>query len=340
MDSKKMLPNGDISLFCGQLAMILRSGVSVQEGMYILCEDYDQELFAGIRDSLEEGNSLYTALLQTGAFPHYLLEMVRMGEIAGRLDDVMESLSIYYERNEQISDSVRGAVTYPLVMIIMMLAVILLLIVKVLPIFAQVFQQLGSELSGFALVMMNFGAAVSQYSAVIIGVIAALVVILLVMRRTKGGRTFFARLFSGGKLGRKIAAGRFAFAMSMTLSSGLDVNESLEMAQRLVDDEATRAKIETCRGKMEDGASFSEALLSVQMFPAIYARMISVGFKTGSVDAVMDKIALRYEQEIDAQISGIISILEPTLVAVLSVIVGMILLSVMMPIMGVLSAIA
>ena len=125
----------------------------------------------------------------------------------------------------------------------------------------------------------------------------------------------------------------------MMLSSGLDVDQSLDMAANLVDDIKTQEKISRMKQQMAQGASFAEALLETQLFSSVYARMITVGFKTGSADAVMKKIADRYEEEIDETISKLLGVLEPTLVAVLSVIVGMILLSVMLPLMGIMSSI-
>ena len=127
--------------------------------------------------------------------------------------------------------------------------------------------------------------------------------------------------------------------MSMMLSSGLDVDQSLDMAANLIDDVKTREKISQMKQKMAEGASFAESLIETQLFSGVYARMITVGFKTGSADAVMKKIAERYEEEIDEAVGKLLGVLEPTLVAILSIIVGMILLSVMLPLMGIMSSI-
>jgi len=344
---KRQLSPSEISGFCAQLALIIKAGISVREGISIMIGDSSEgrgkEILHIILSHIEEGRTLAFALEQCGCFPKYVVDMVGIGEASGRLDEVMDSLCAYYERNEAINKSIKNAVTYPMVMIAMMAVVIGVLVVKVLPIFNQVFRQLGSEMSAFSQSIMNFGAVLSRYSMWIVAVILILVLIALILKQTKRGRAALSR-FTGSlpltrRLSAKIAAGRFASAMSLMLSSGLDTDSSLDMAGQLVENEKTKGEIKMLKQLMEDGTSFSDALTRINVFSGVYASMLAVGFKTGAVDTVMKKIAQRYEDEIDTHISNIISVLEPTLVAVLSIIVGMILLSVMLPLMGIMSSI-
>ncbi|MDD3193195.1 MAG: type II secretion system F family protein [Oscillospiraceae bacterium] len=345
--TRGILSAEELSAFCAQLALITKAGIPAQEGISIMMEDSGsvrtRELLQTILDKLEEGAPLKTGLAQTQRFPKYMLDMVGIGEQSGRLDEVLDSLSAYYERSQSISRSIKSAVTYPAVMIAMMAVIIGILICSVLPIFQQVFRQLGSEMSAFAQGIMAFGAGLSRYSALIVGAILALIAAWVILRRSAGGREFLSHCYSSffgtRRIAAKVAAGRFASAMSMMLSSGLDVDQSLDMAANLIDDAQTREKIQQMKQKMADGASFAEALMATQLFSGVYARMITVGFKTGAADGVMKKIAERYEEEIDDTIGKLLGVLEPTLVAVLSIIVGMILLSVMLPLMGIMSSI-
>ncbi len=343
---KQLMPN-EISAFCAQLALIIKAGISVQEGISIMVGDVQdgrgKEVLQTILSHVEEGRTLSFALQQCGRFPKYVVDMVDIGETSGRLDEVMDSLSTYYERNEAINQSIKNAVTYPMVMIGMMAVVIAILVIKVLPIFHQVFRQLGSDMSAFAQGIMDFGTALSHYSVWIVAVVLVLILAVSLMKRTKGGRAALARIYDTlpfmRSLSDKIAAGRFASAMALMLSSGLDTDQSLEMAGELIENKKTKTKIAGMKDLMAQGTSFSGALLQMKVFSGVYASMLTVGFKTGAVDTVMKKIAQRYEEEIDANISSLISVLEPTLVAVLSIIVGMILLSVMLPLMGIMSSI-
>ena len=154
MKKQKMLSNSEIASFCKQTAWILKAGITPAEGMEILINDTiskeGKELLQQIRMICNKGNHFYTALEETGVFPQYVVKLTALGEESGNLDVVLMSLAEYYEREETITDSIRSAVTYPLIMIAMMFFVIIILIVKVLPIFKQVFVQLGTEMTPFA----------------------------------------------------------------------------------------------------------------------------------------------------------------------------------------------
>ena len=344
---RDMLTPSEISAFCAQMSMILKSGISLTEGVEIMVDDAGspagREILGTILEELEIGAPLHMALTKSRMFPDYMLTMVEIGEASGRLENVMESLTSYYEREEAISRAVRSAVQYPLIMIVMMLAVITILVVQVMPIFNEVFMGLGAQMTGFSLAVMNFGEVLGQYSFVVLGVVVGITVLFFIFRATSFGRSCIERFkenfFLTRDLYSKIASGRFASAMSLMLASGMDTDKSLEMVMKLVSTPAVKQKIIKCKKKIADGVRFSDALAEVGMFTGVYARMVSVAFKTGSMDSIMEKLAIRYEEETNNKISNIISIVEPTLVAVLSVIVGVILLSVMLPLMGIMAAI-
>ena len=344
---RNILTPSEISAFCAQMSMILKSGISLTEGVEIMVDDAGnpagREILGTIHEELEIGAPLHAALRKSRNFPDYMLTMVEIGEASGRLENVMESLTSYYEREEAVSRAVRSAIQYPLVMIVMMLAVITILVVQVMPIFNEVFMGLGAQMTGFSLAVMNFGEALGQYSFVLLGVAVGLIVFFLIFRATSFGRSFLERFkesfFLTRDLYSKIASGRFASAMSLMLASGMDTDKSLEMVTKLVSTPTVKRKIINCQKMIADGVRFSDALAEVGMFSGVYARMVSVAFKTGSMDSIMEKLAIRYEEETNNKIGNIISIVEPTLVAVLSVIVGVILLSVMLPLMGIMAAI-
>lgn len=345
--SAKMLTSSEISSFCAQMAMIMKSGISIQEGVSILYEDADhpdvKEILKVITDHVDVGEPLHMALEASHQFPKYVLDMVEIGEHSGKLEEVLDSLCDYYEREENMSQSIRNAVTYPLVMVVLMLLVVGVLVVKVLPIFNEVFLQLGGEMSGFARGIMNFGSVFGKYSIIILAVVALIVCGILFAKNTEKGKRVIKRwgesFFATKKMAAKIASGRFASALSLMLSSGVDTDNALDMVEKLVDNQDIHKKIITCREAISVGESFSDALANAEIFTGMDARMLSIGFKTGSTDSVMKKIADRYESEIEIRVNNAISVLEPTMVAILAVVVGMILLSVMMPLMGIMSTI-
>lgn len=344
---KKILSSSEISAFCAELALIIKAGVPMQEGILIMLEDThdgrEREILETLHTQTEEGHPLGFAMRAAEVFPKYVMDMVEIGEASGRLDEVMDSLCEYYERNEAITRSIKSAISYPAAMIVMMLAVILILIIKVLPIFEQVFRQLGSEMSAFSRGIMDLGQIINRYSAIIVGVLVLLIAAFAILRLTDSGRALLSRVYDSFFLTRRLAemvsVGRFASAMSLMLSSGLDTDHALDMAYELTQSGKLRTRLEDLRKRITAGQSFCDALVTAKIFSGVYARIITVGFATGAVDIVMKKIAKRYEDELDARISSLLAVLEPTLVAVLSIIVGLILLSVMLPLMGVMSSI-
>ena len=175
MTSEKHLPplsNAETSAFCSQMAMILRSGISSIEGISILLEDStdsgETELLQQINQTLLETGRLDQALDATGAFPSYMVQMTRLGEESGQLDNVMNSLALYYEKEASLNQAIKNAVTYPFLMILMMILVILVLLTKVMPVFQQVFRQLGTEMSGLSLAVLNLGMFLNRHTAVCI----------------------------------------------------------------------------------------------------------------------------------------------------------------------------
>lgn len=159
----------ELSSFCGQMGMLLHSGISTTEGLHILCDesktDTDREILTPLIRSVEENGSLSQALEEVGCFCIYEC-LCKTGEETGCLDEIMNSLSEHYKQEQEISQQIRSAVTYPLIMLGMMAVVILVLLVKVLPVFQQVFQQMGLEMNRVSRGLLNAGNVISHYSAV------------------------------------------------------------------------------------------------------------------------------------------------------------------------------
>ncbi len=339
------LSNMEISAFCSQMAMIRHSGLSFSEGISLMLEEptskEEAELLTFMKETLQATGSFPEALAATHAFPEYLLQMVQIGDKTGKDDMVMEALSDHYERENNISQAIKSAVTYPMIMIFMMFLVIFVLLTRVMPIFHQVFQQLGSEMTGFSKAILDFGIALNRYSVVLIVLIVLLAAVVLYFSRTKSGRAKWnsigSRITWLRSFTDKISACRFASGMALTLSSGISPEKSMYFASKLIDDVRYLGKLDTCQAAVDDGADLGTALLEYGVFSGVYARMITIGYKTGSPDKAMQDIANRYQEEIDQKFASLMAALEPTLVIILSLVVGMILLSVMLPLMGIMS---
>lgn len=344
---KRILTSYELMTFFDQLSLILKSGISSLEGISIMKEDSDtkdgQELLTQIYEHLEMTGYLHESLAVTEVFPDYALAMVDLGERTGCLDEVTLSLSEYYERELSISSAIKNAVTYPLIMLGMMVAVVAVLMIKVMPVFEQVFAQLGISMSGFAAGIFNLGQAFSSYAIVFLVVLLLLILAGLYLVRSAKGRAAlsdFMKKFGFTKgLTEKICRARFASGMSMVLKSGLDTEEGLDIMKKLMDHPEFEQKLEKAKNFISEGSSFSAAMAKAGIFSGLYSQMVSIGYQTGSLDEVMHHISLQYEMEINDKLQHTVGIIEPTMVAALSLVVGLILLSVMVPLMGIMSSI-
>ena len=343
--SIKPLSNIETAAFCSQMAMILHSGISSVEGVSIMLEDssdtQEKELLTAINETLLNTGSFYLALENTHAFPDYMVHMLKLGEQAGKLDDVMDSLADYYEKEVSLSQTIKNAVTYPFLMIVMMLLVILVLITKVMPVFNQVFRQLGSEMTGISLGILRIGEYLNSHMLIFVAIFIAFGALFFYLLKTNSGHTTLRACFKhvhGLKsLSDQISSQRFASGMALTLSSGLTPQECLRLTCILVDNPDFSLRLSKCEKDVAEGNDLCEALLNNQIFSGLYAQMASIGSRTGVLDEVMKKIATQYEEDIDERLSGLIAAIEPTLVILLSVIVGIILLSVMLPLISIMA---
>ncbi|MCL2865692.1 MAG: type II secretion system F family protein [Lachnospiraceae bacterium] len=334
-----MLNNSELATFFRQLGMLVHSGISTLEGIEIIRDDLTdlkaQKLLTDIHGSLALQQEFSEVLNETGEFPKYAVDMIRIGNYSGKLDEVLAALAIYYEREEQISSNIRSAITYPAIMIFMLMIVIGVLVARVLPVFQDVYQQLGADLTGPARGLMHLSGVLQSILPQIIIVLLLIIIALFFVLRKKS--TLFSKSFVKGKLSQSIAVGRFASGMYLTLSSGLDTDESLKMTGSLTDHPVIQTKIQTCQTNLDAGKSFAEAISIADIFNHTQNRMIHIGLRSGALDQVMENIAKQCNDETDGKIQHLLSILEPTLVAILALIVGIILLSVMLPLMGIMA---
>ena len=334
-----LLSEAEISAFCQQINMIIKAGLPTYYGISILRDETVEEdmkaLLSTISEPLEQGVSLYDALSQTGVFPDYMLQMIKIGEETGRLEEVLSSLSVYYEREAEIREGIKRAVTYPIIMSIMMLAVIIVIIVKVVPIFANVYAELGSNLAGSAKLLMDISMFLNQYLLVFVGIAIAIGIILFIVSKT----LIWKRIWDKRSIAVSLASSRLANCMYLALASGLDTDQGLALAETLVDNDHMNQRISKCKNLLSNGESFARSLLLSGCFSEMYSSMIVIGYKTSAMDDVMLRVSKAYEKETDEKLHQFVSIIEPSLIIILSFFIGLILISFLLPLLGIMSSI-
>jgi type IV pilus assembly protein PilC len=326
--------------------MVLHSGISSLEGISIMRDDMPEgdgrAILDQIYNSLDMNGTLAGALQESGVYPDYFIKMTEVGEQCGTLEEVMDSLSEYYDRQETLMKSIRDALFYPFILLSMLFAVLVVLMTQVMPVFQQVFEQLGIEMTGLAGAVFHMGTILQNISIVLLVLLVASALACLILMRTEKGRASLFRLLQKLPVGRKTSelmnCSRFCDALGIAVHSGLDMFESFELAAGLSDgQESFRTMTEKASELVNQGNDLAEALRESGIITGMNARMVSIGFHTGSAEVALKRISVSYQEEADNRVQGFVSALEPTLTAVLSVLTGLILVSVMLPLLGVMT---
>ena len=331
--------------FCEQFSFILRSGMSAAEGLQILIDDCDvparKKELESIASHFDICGSLYESLEESHIFPSSMTAYVKVGEETGCLDEIMDSLSTHYKLETEITEHVRHAVTYPILMLGMMGAVIAILLVKVLPVFQQVFRQMGLEMNEFSTGLLKISEVFNRNAGVFLGILACFIVLMLFFSFHPAAKKRLKTITSKMPYFRDIALsmdyGRLTHGIALGLRSGLGPEISLELACSLISHPVVKNRLMKTLELLSDGSGFCEALTDSQLFSGMDARLITIGFHAGASDEVMNRLAARYRENAVSILGQIISVIEPTIVIILSVLVGIVLLSVMMPLLGILS---
>ena len=339
------LSSAELSSFCGQVALILEAGLPLYDGMETLAgsgtENSNTDMYVSASKGVNETGSLYDALKEDDRWPSYLVEMIGIGERSGHLERVMRGLESYYAREDRIRSSVVSAVTYPIVLSVMLVLIVFILLWKVLPVFRRVLNSMGVGMSESGSAMMKIGSAVGWIVLALVVVLLAAALVLVILSRTKYRSKvmeLIQKVPAIARLNRKLSASRVSSVLSMMLSSGFPTEEALDMTGAVISDPEAAEKVKRIRTGLDEGKTFADAISDTGLFEELHSRMIKMGCATGHEDQVLGRLSELYEEQVEEDISRLIAIIEPTLVALLAVVIGAVLLSVMLPMAGILTS--
>ncbi|MBD5133268.1 MAG: type II secretion system F family protein [Clostridiales bacterium] len=344
---RNTISHGELSSLCLELSMLFHSGVGTGDALTLLAEESDpayQAMLTAMADQVDFGATLSAAMRESGRFPAYVCGLVEVGERAGRTEEALAALARYYERRARLDRRIKSALLYPAVMLLLMLVVIGVLLVKVLPIFDDVYASLGGRLTGVAGGLLALGRWLDGAMPVLWVLMAAVAAFLAAFAAVPAFREKLTALWRGSRgdrgVARKMNDARLAQALSMGMASGMPVEEALELASGLLDDvPQTKERCLNCRARLEQGERLAAAMRDSDLLPARACRLLELGQRSGTGDAAMEKIADDLSEESEAALEEQVSRVEPALVLVCSILVGLILLSVMLPLMHIMSAI-
>lgn len=340
----KKLNYDEIAYFCEQLHMMLGAGMNLSDGMDIIAEGISGRLkdaCAAVSEELNNGSPLGDAMEKCGLFPDYAVKMVRVGTISGSLESVLDGLRDYYEERAELIRTVRAAVLHPLLLLVIMTVVIIVLVVAVLPMFGDIFAQFDSTVSQL---VGNTVDAAFRTGTIIMCVLLALIAaaaVVGILSVIPGARCALSRFASRFPLTRGIsvrfARAKAAKAMQIMVAAGLTPEDTLEYAAALVDNADIHERLLACCEKVKTGESFAQTVADSGVFPALYSRSLNIAYSSGSQDKAWNTISQKCTEEAQHSTEVLISFIEPAIIIVLVTMISAILLTVMIPLMNILS---
>ena len=341
---RKKVKAKDLSLFTRQFSVMIDAGLPLVQCLDILAQQQDNKYFQQtlmqVRQDVEEGSTLAAAMARhRKVFDQLYTNMVEAGETGGILDLILQRLSTFIEKIVKLKRDVISAMIYPSAVIIMAIGAIAVIMIVVIPQFQNIFLGLlgpGEQLplpTRIVVGISNFLASWGGLS-VLAGIIGGVLAIRFYYRTPNGKRNLDRILLKVPIIGdilRKVAVARFSRTLSTLLSSGVPILQSLEITARTSGNVIIEEAILKVRSGVERGESFVEPLRATEVFPSMVAQMIGIGEQTGALDAMLGKIADFYEQEVDAAIANLLTLMEPLLIGFLGVTIGSIVIAMYLP---------
>jgi len=339
--NKLKLSSKDISVLCRQLASMLTSGVTLVKALNILYLQMEKknikEAVKRLYEAVQKGEQFSEALRkQTNVYPELMISMVEAGEGSGRLDSVIEKLAAHYEKDVKLKAKIKTALTYPIILVVLCIAVVIILVTQVLPIFIGMFNEAGAELPLPTKMVMGFSQVLTGYWYLIILFSVIIALGFKVYLGTEAGLKNWHRLLLKipvvNKTMTKLAAVRFTSTLSTLLSSGLNLLASLDISIKVVGNRVVMEGLNISKEDIRKGMPLSQSLRKVNVLPPMVYSMIGIGEESGSIEKMLEKCAEYYDNEVDNSITKLVSMIEPLLIIVMAVVVGFIVIAMMMPI--------
>jgi type IV pilus assembly protein PilC len=340
--SKKKISPMDIAIFTRQLATMMKAGVPLVQSFEIVAEGLDnpsmREIVLGIKGEVEGGNTFAGSLRK---YPKYFDELfcslVASGEQSGSLETMLDRVAIYKEKSELLKQKIKKAMKYPIAVIIVALVVTIILMLKVVPVFQDLFASFGAQLPAFTQMVVNMSKWMQSYWWALIGIIVFTVGALREANaRSEKFRDAVDKLVLKlpifGDLVYKAIIARFARTLATTFAAGVPLIDALESTAGATGNVLYRRACMQIRDDVSSGQQLQFAMRTTNRFPSMAIQMVAIGEESGALDAMLDKVATHFENEVDNAVDGLTSLMEPLIMAVLGVLVGGLVVAMYLPI--------
>jgi len=339
----------DLAVFFRQFSVMIDAGLPLVQCLEILAANQENQAFqkclTGVRTTVEGGATLSNAMRQyPKIFDDLTTNMIEAGEAGGILDTILQRLATYVEKNVKLKSAVKSALIYPTTVISMAVLIVGLLLKFVVPIFANMFSSMGVDLPLPTAIVIGLSKFVGRFWWIILLVLVLIVVAIRQIRKDPKGRyaldKFLLNLWVIGPVLRKIAVARFTRTLGTLITSGVPILEGLAITARTSGNAVLEVALMKVRKSVEEGRTIVDPLKESGVFPNMVTQMIGVGEATGAMDAMLQKIADFYEDEVDAATKNMLTLLEPLLIGFLGVVVGGIVISLYLPLFSMIAKLA
>lgn len=334
----------DFMIFCRQFATMLQAGVTVLQILKIQAQQSEnralKERLRQVSLEVERGSDLAGAMRKHGDFfPQIMVSMVEAAEAGGILDAVMDRLALHFQNQHDLEEKVRSATTYPIVVSCLAVAVMGLMVFFVLPRFAAIFDDMGFEMPFLTRALLALSGFVTGYWYIFIPVLILLAFVLLRFMRTPTGRESFDRLQLRlplyGKIYGTMIVARFARTLSTLLASGVGLIPGLELSEKVINNVVLGAALAEARRVIRQGQSLAMPLAASGLFPPMLVEMVHIGEESGALDSMLGRTADFYEGELTFTLDRLTSIIEPAMIIVVGLFVGLLMISIIQPMFGI-----
>ena len=338
---RKKVKGDEIVIFARQLATMVEAGIPIIQGIDAMQEQVTQPFFkkvlVNIREDIKTGSSLFAAFAKhPSAFDLLFINMVKVGETGGVLSTVLDRVAGYMEKTLKLKRKVKAALTYPAVVVTMAILITTLLLVKVVPTFASIYESFDRPLPPMTRMLINISAVVKSYILFLIAGIALIIYLLRRWHKTDRGAYIIdgmvLRMPILGDLFRKVAISRFTRTLATLLQSGVPILESLDIVRKTIGNRVLEVVVENVKNAVREGSSIGGPLSKNGIFPPMVTRMITIGEKSGELEKMLLKVSEFYDDQVDAAVEGLSNIIEPVIIGFLGIVVGFIVIALFLPI--------
>jgi len=333
----------DLSVFCRQFVSILSAGVSIINALDMLSEQTENKVLSkaikGVQIAVEKGETLADAMAaEKKVFPSLLIHMIEAGESSGNLEIAFGRMATQFEKDSRLRSQVKKAMIYPVVVGLVAVGVVFLMLIVVIPNFIGMFADMNMELPFMTQLVVNMSNFMKARWYVIIGVVIAIMVGINMYKQSPSGKIVIGELGLKmplfGKLTTKSSSSRFARTLSTMLAAGIPMIEAIDITAKTMDNVIVRQTLLDAKEDVAKGLPLSIPLKKSGIFPPMVCHMTKIGEETGNIESMLEKLADYYDEEVEIATASLMAAMEPMIIVVLALVVGVLIISIMQPMMS------